>query len=51
MRYLDDALVLIGCVLICVGVWQVLPVALWFVSGVFCIAGGVLVARSQGGGA
>jgi len=50
MKYLDDVLVVLGAVLVCVGVYQVLPVVTWFVAGAFCIAGGVLVARSNNNG-
>jgi hypothetical protein len=48
-RYLDDLLILVGCLLILVGVYQVLPVATWFVAGVMLIIFGVLFGLGQPG--
>jgi uncharacterized membrane protein SirB2 len=42
-NYLDDLLVLAGCVLVVVGTYQVNPLATWFVGGVILIVLGVLV--------
>ena len=47
-KYLDDLLLILGAVLICIGTYVLCPVATWFVAGAFCIAGAVLLARSQG---
>ena len=41
-KYLDDLLVLSGCAVITVGVWQIYPPAAWIVAGVMLIALGVL---------
>ena len=43
IRYLDDLLLLAGCVLILIGVYQVCPVATWFVAGAMLIVSGVLI--------
>jgi hypothetical membrane protein len=42
-NYVDDLLILAGCVLILIGVWRVCPVAVWFVSGGMLIVFGVLI--------
>jgi hypothetical protein len=42
-RYFDDILLILGCILILIGVYQALPVATWFVAGGMCISFGVLV--------
>jgi len=43
VKFLDDLLVLGGCVLIVIGTWYVCPVATWFVAGIMLIGLGVLV--------
>lgn len=43
MKYLDDILIFAGCILILIGVYCVIPVATWFVSGVMLIVIGVLI--------
>jgi hypothetical protein len=48
-KYLDDALVIIGCGLVVFGISQLSPVAAWIFSGVFCMAGGVVLGLSQRG--
>jgi hypothetical protein len=49
MKYLDDLLVVVGCGLIVYGIAQISPVAAWITSGVFCMAGGVVLGISQRG--
>ena len=41
--YLDDLLIVAGCVLILIGTYLVHPVATWFVAGGMLIALGVLI--------
>lgn len=48
-KYLDDLLVLAGCILILIGVYNVCPVATWFVAGGMCIAGGIVYGLSGKG--
>jgi hypothetical membrane protein len=43
MRFLDDIFILIGCLLILVGVYQVNPLLVWFVSGVMFLIAGILI--------
>lgn len=45
LSILDDLLIMAGEVLIVVGVYQVLPVATWFVAGAALIVDGVLVGK------
>jgi hypothetical protein len=47
-KYLDDILYIIGVIAICIGTYQLYPVATWFVAGVFCLIGAVLWARAGG---
>jgi uncharacterized membrane protein SirB2 len=42
-RYLDDLLVVSGCVLVLGGVYQISPVATWLVAGGMLILFGVLL--------
>jgi hypothetical protein len=41
--YLDDLFLLIGCLLVLVGTYQLSPIATWFVAGGMFIAAGVLI--------
>jgi hypothetical protein len=45
-RYFDDILLILGCVLILIGTYQVNLVATWFVAGGMFIGFGVLVGFS-----
>jgi hypothetical protein len=42
-KYLDDVLILLGCILILIGTYQLIPVATWFVGGIECLALGTVV--------
>ena len=42
-KYLDDIFILIGCLLILAGTYQINPLATWFVGGAMFIGAGVLV--------
>lgn len=44
LNFLDDVLILAGCILILIGTYQICPVATWFVGGVMLIIFGVIVA-------
>ena len=46
-NHLDDILIFIGCVLILIGVYLVMPVATWFVAGMMCLTLGVLAGIGQ----
>ena len=43
MKYLDDVLIYLGCGLILVGTFHVLPAATWFVAGAMCIAAAIMI--------
>jgi hypothetical protein len=45
-RYFDDILLILGCVLILIGTYQLSPVATWFVAGAMLICFGVMVGLS-----
>ena len=47
-KYADDLLYLLGCALILVGVYQVLPVAVWFAGGAMCLLAGYAIAKGGG---
>ena len=47
LKYLDDILLIIGAVLICIGTYAVCPIATWFMAGIFCIIGGVVYGKYQ----
>jgi hypothetical protein len=46
-RYLDDILVLSGCIAILYGVYLLNPLAVWFVGGGMLITTGVMVGMEQ----
>ena len=41
-KYLDDLLILAGCILVALGVYQIYPPAAWIVGGAELIGLGVL---------
>lgn len=46
-RWLDDVLVLAGCGLVLVFVYQVWPVGTWLIGGLMLIVVGVLIGRMK----
>lgn len=48
-KYLDDSLILLGCVLVLVGIWQIYPAAAWIAGGIMAMGGGIVMGylRSQ----
>lgn len=42
-KYLDDLFIFIGCCLIMVGTFILIPVATWFVAGIMCLAVGIVI--------
>jgi hypothetical protein len=47
-KYIDDALILAGCVLILIWVYLVWPVGTWLIGGVMSLAAGVLIGLTGG---
>lgn len=42
-KYADDILIVLGCAIILVGVYQFNPALAWIVAGLECVALGVLI--------
>jgi hypothetical protein len=47
VKYLDDIFIIIGCLLILAGTYQINPLATWFVGGGMFIVAGVLVGAGE----
>ncbi len=47
MRYIDDVLVLVGCVLILIFVYHINPIYCWLVGGLMCLGMAVLISLTN----
>lgn len=46
-RFLDDALILVGCGCLIYGIWQFSPAAAWIAAGVALVGFGALLGKTQ----